>query len=234
MLEIFKSLPAGGSIFNIIAILTGSTAGLFIGKLIPEKMQGTIFNCLGLFTLYIGINMSLNTKHSIAVLLSLIIGAVTGEILGIENKLNTLGNKLKSKLKTSNARFTQGFVSATLLFCVGSMAIIGAIEDGLRHNPEILMTKGIMDGIASIMFAGSMGIGVVFSVFPLFIYQGGITLFSSMLENVITPDMYANISGLGGLMIMGIGLNFMKITSLKLGDMLPGLVYVIFFTILFS
>ena len=234
MLEIFKSLPAGGSIFNTITVLIGSTSGLLVGKFIPERMQATIFNCLGLFTLYVGINMTLNTKHSIAVLLSLVIGTVTGELLGIEQKLNSLGDNLKARLHTSNARFTQGFVSATLLFCVGSMAIIGAIEDGLRHNPEILMTKGVMDGIASAMLAGAYGLGVIFSVVPMFLYQGGITLAASGLEGFITADMYANISGLGGLMIMGIGLNMLKVTSLKLGDMLPGLVYVVFFTMLFA
>ena len=114
------------------------------------------------------------------------------------------------------------------------MAIIGAIEDGLRHNPEILMTKGVMDGIASAMLAGAYGLGVLFSVVPMFLYQGGITLAASGLEGFITADMYANISGLGGLMIMGIGLNMLKVTSLKLGDMLPGLVYVVFFTMLFA
>ncbi|MBQ3585336.1 MAG: DUF554 domain-containing protein, partial [Synergistaceae bacterium] len=210
MLEIFKSIPAGGTVFNCIAVILGSSIGLLAGKFIPEKTNDTIFSCLGLFTIYVGINMMLKMEHSIAVLLSLVIGAVTGELLGIEEKLNSLGDFLKSKMKTSNAKFTEGFVSATLLFCVGSMAIIGAIEDGLRHNPEILMTKGIMDCIAGSMFAGAYGVGVMFSVVPMFIYQGAITLGASWAESVITESMYANISGLGGLMIMGIGLNMMK------------------------
>ena len=234
MLEIFKTIPAGGTIFNCIAVVIGSLIGLIAGRFIPEKTNDTIFNCLGLFTIYVGINMTLKTEHSIAVLLSLVLGTVTGEILGIETKLNSLGDTLKAKLQTSNAKFTEGFVSATLLFCVGSMAIIGAIEDGLRHNPEILMTKGIMDCIAGSMFAGAYGGGVMFSVVPMFIYQGAITLGASWAESVITESMYANISGLGGLMIMGIGLNMMKITRLKLGDMLPGLVYVVFFTMIFA
>ncbi|MBQ3458473.1 MAG: DUF554 domain-containing protein [Synergistaceae bacterium] len=232
-MELFKSLPAGGTIFNSLAVILGSVIGLSAGKFIPEKMQGTIFNCLGLFTIYVGINMTLNTKHSIAVLLSLVLGTITGELLGIETKLNSLGDTLKSKLKTSNGQFTEGFVSATLLFCVGSMSIIGAIEDGLRHNPEILITKGIMDCIAGSMLAGSYGLGVIFSVIPLALYQGAITMAASRLEGVITADMYANISGLGGLMIFGIGLNMLKLTKLKLGDMLPGLLYVVFLTMIF-
>ncbi|MBQ3456138.1 MAG: DUF554 domain-containing protein [Synergistaceae bacterium] len=234
MLEIFKSIPAGGTVFNCIAVILGSSIGLLAGKFIPEKTNDTIFSCLGLFTIYVGINMMLKMEHSIAVLLSLVIGAVTGELLGIEEKLNSLGDFLKSKMKTSNAKFTEGFVSATLLFCVGSMAILGAIEDGLRHNPEILMTKGIMDCIAGSMFAGAYGVGVMFSGVPLFVYQGASTLGASWAVSFITESMYANISGIGGLMIMGIGLNMMKITRLKLGDMLPGLVYVVFLTMIFA
>ncbi len=234
MLEIFKALPAGGTIFNSIAVILGSILGLTIGKFIPEKLHRTIFNCLGLFTLYVGINMALNTKHSIAVLLSLVLGTITGELLGLETKLNGLGDKLKAKLKTSNEKFTEGFVTATLLFCVGSMAIVGAFEDGIRNNPEILMTKGIMDGISSILFSGSLGLGVIFSTIPMFIYQGALTFAAIWAEPFITAEMYANISGLGGLMIMGIGLNLLKLTKLNLCDMLPALVYIVIFSRIFA
>ena len=234
MLEIFRAIPAGGTVFNCITVLLGSTLGLTAGRFIPERMHTTIFNSLGLFTVYVGVNMMLGMKHSIAVLVSLVLGSITGELLGIEDGLNSLGDTIKSRLHTSNERFTQGFVSATLLFCVGSMAIIGAFNDGLRHDPELLMTKGIMDGIAATMFASGFGVGTVFSVVPMFVYQAGLTFAASGLEGVITPAMYANISGIGGLMILGIGLNMLKLTKLRLGDMLPGLVYVVFFTMLFE
>ena len=233
MLDIFRHIPAGGSVFNSLAVLFGGSLGLFIGKFIPEKLQSTIFNAMGLFILYVGINMSLSTKNSVAVLLALVLGAVTGALLGLEDKLNSLGDVLKAKIHSSDSGFTQGFVSATLIFCMGSMAIIGAFNDGLRHDPELLITKGIMDGISSVLFAGSMGIGVVFSIIPMFIYQGALTLLAVWAEPFITPDMFANISGIGGLMIMGIGLNFLKITRLKLGDMLPGLIYVVLFSAIF-
>ena len=233
MNEIFRNIPLGGTVFNSLAVLTGSLIGLAIGKFIPEKMQKTVFNCMGLFTLYVGINMTIGMKHSIAVLLSLVIGTITGEILGLEKKLNGLGDALKAKFKAEGSGFTEGFVNATLLFCIGSMAVIGAFEDGLRHNPEILMTKGTMDGIISVLFAGTFGIGALFSIIPMFIYQGSLTLIGVWLEPFITQDMYANISGLGGLMIMGIGLNMLKITKLNLGDMLPGLIYVVLLTMLF-
>ena len=234
MLEIFTPIPAGGTVFNCITVLLGGSLGLFIGKFIPQKLQTTIFNAMGLFIMYVGISMSLSTKHSIAVLLSLVLGAVTGNVLGLEEKLNSLGDTIKAKLRASDSRFTEGFVTAALVFCLGSMSIIGAFNDGLRHDPELLMTKGIMDGISSVLFAGSMGLGVVFSVIPMFIYQAGLTFLAVWAEPYITPEIYANISGIGGLMILGIGLNFLKITSLKLGDMLPGLVYVVFFTKLFA
>lgn len=234
MLEIFTHIPAGGTVFNCITVLIGSSLGLFIGKFIPQKLQTTIFNAMGLFTLYVGINMSLSTKHSIAVLLSLVLGTVTGELLGLEEKLNSLGDTIKAKIHAKESGFTEGFVTASLVFCLGSMSIIGAFNDGLRHDPELLMTKGIMDGIISVPFAGSMGLGVVFSIIPMFIYQAGLTFLAVWAEPFITPEIYANVSGIGGLMIMGIGLNFLKITSLKLGDMLPGLVYVVFFTKLFA
>ena len=234
MLEIFKALPAGGSIFNSLTVLIGSSLGLLLGKFIPEKLQENIFNCLGLFTMYVGINMMLGMKHSIAVLLSLVLGTVTGELMGIEDKLNSLGDTIKAKLHAENSRFTEGFVTATLLFCVGSMAIIGAFNDGLRHDPELLMTKGVMDGIAATLFAGSLGLGVLMSVVPLFIYQGTLTLLAVWAEPFITADMFANISGIGGLMILAIGLNMLKVTRIKLGDMLPGLVYVVFFTMIFA
>ena len=234
MLEIFKSIPAGGTVFNCIAVLIGGLVGLFAGRFIPEKTRDTIFNCIGLFTCYVGINMTLNTKNSIAVLISLVLGALTGEFLGLEDKLNSLGDKLRDRFSKSDSNFTQGFVNATLLFCVGAMAIIGAFNDGLRHDPEILITKGIMDGVVSVIFAGSFGIGVLFSIFPVFIYQGAFTLAASLLESLITPEMYANISGIGGLMIIGIGLNLLNIKKIKLCDMLPGLLYVILFTKIFA
>jgi len=232
-MEFINSLPAGGTIFNSIAVLIGGAIGLTAGKFIPERLHTGIFNCLGMFTLYVGINMSLQTKHAIAVLLALVTGNIIGDLLTLEEKLNNLSDNIKSKLNISSSSFTEGLVSATLLFCVGSMAIIGAFEDGLRHNAEILMTKGVMDGIASIMFASSFGIGVLFSIVPMFIYQGSITLLASLIESYITPDMYANISGVGGLMILGIGLNMLRVTKLKLGNMLPALLLVVFFTLLF-
>ena len=227
MLELLGHIPAGGSVFNALTVVIGSTLGLFIGKFIPEKLRDTIFNAMGLFILYVGINMCLSTRNSIAVLLSLVLGSVTGNLLGLEEKLNSLGDTIKARINAKDSAFTEGFVSATLVFCMGSMGIIGAFNDGLRHAPEVLVTKGIMDGISSVLFAGSMGLGVMFSAVPILVYQGALTFLAVWAEPFISESMFADISGLGGLMIMAIGLNFLKVTKLRLGDMLPGLVYVV-------
>ena len=231
MLNFFSNIPAGGTVFNCLAVILGSLIGMAAGKFISEKMSTTIFNCMGLFTIYVGINMALATKNSILVLLSLVFGTVTGEFFNLDFKLNSLGDFLKSKFHSSNKNFTNGFVTATLLFCIGSMGILGALNDGIKHDPELLLTKGTMDGIMSVLLAGSFGSGVVCSIIPMFIYQGSLTFLASFCEPFITPEILSDLSGLGGLMVIAIGTNLLKITSLKLGDMLPALIYLFLFSI---
>ncbi len=227
-------LPAGGTLFNVVTVVVGSLIGLTAGRFIPDRLHGTVFQCLGLFTLYLGMDMALETKHALAILLALILGTLIGAGFSFDDRLNGLGDTLKTKMNVANTRFTEGFVTSTLLFCIGAMSIIGAFEDGLRHNPSLLVTKGVMDGISSVMLAGSFGVGVLFSILPMFIYQAGLTFLAAWAEPFLTPDIIANISGLGGLMIMGIGLNLLKITKLKLCDMLPALLLVVFFSMIFS
>ena len=233
-MNFLSSIPAGGTIFNVIAVAAGSLIGLTVGRFIPERLHGGIFNCFGLFTMYLGLDMAMRTKHALAVLLSLTLGTIIGDLLNLDLRLNGLGDVLKARMRISNARFTEGFVASTLLFCIGAMSIVGAFEDGLRHNPTLLVTKGVMDGISALLFASSFGVGVLFSVIPMFVYQAGLTLLASGAEDLITPDMLANISGLGGLMILGIGLNLLKLAKLRLCDMLPGLIFIVPFTLLFS
>ena len=169
-----------------------------MGRFIPERLHASIFSCFGLFITYLGLDMAMRTKHALAVLLSLTLGAIIGELCSLDLRLNGLGDTLKARMRISSSRFTEGFVTSTLLFCIGAMSIVGAIEDGLRHNPSLLVTKGVMDGIEALLFASSFGVGVLFSVIPLFVYQAGLTLLASTAEGLITPDMIANISGLGG------------------------------------
>ena len=232
-MEFLSALPAWGTLFNAAAIVLGGAAGLAVGRFIPERLHGGIFNCLGLFVIYIGLDMSMRAKHTLAVLLSLVLGTVIGDLLKLDARLNGLGDLLKARLRVSNARFTDGFITATLLFCVGAMGVIGAIENGLRRDPSLLIAKGMINGIEALLFASSFGAGVLFSAAPVFLYQGGLTLLASGAEGLITPDMIANISGLGGLMVLGIGLNLLKVTRLRVCDMLPGLLLIAPFTLLF-
>ena len=246
-MQFISSFPAGGTLFNVIAVILGSVLGLSAGRFIPEHLHGRFFECMGLFTLYLGMGMAMETKHALAILLALILGTLTGAACNLDDRLNGLGDTLKGKMRvigsrfrgkeppeTPDARFTEGFVTATLLFCIGAMSIIGAFEDGLRHNPSLLVTKGVMDGISAIVLSSSFGVGVLFSILPMFLYQAGLTFLATWAEPFLTPDIVADLSGLGGLMIMGIGLNLLKVTKLKLCDMLPGLIYVVFFTMLFA
>ena len=231
-MEFLSGVPAGGTIFNVTAVALGATLGLALGRFIPERLNHTIFHCFGLFTLCLGVGMGLKMQDAVAVLASLVLGALIGDWLRLDDRLNGLGDALKARFHLAESHFTQGFVTATLLFCIGSMSIIGAIDDGLRHDPTLLVTKGVMDGVASVLLAGSFGAGVLFSVLPIALYQGGLTFLAVRMAPFLTERLYANLSALGGLMILGIGLNLLGLTKLKLCDLLPGLLLIVLITAL--
>ena len=232
-MEFLSGIPAGGTLFNALAILLGGAIGLFAGRLVSERVQRSIFQCLGLFCLYLGADMALRMQHVLAVLLSFILGTAAGELMDLDVRLNSLSDRLKARLRIGSETFTEGFVTAALLFCIGSMAILGAIEDGVRGNPGLLVTKGVMDGTATLFLTASLGVGVLFSALPVLLYQGALTFAAGGAQALITPAMLADLSGLGGLMIMGIGLNLLRITEIRTGNMLPGLVLMLLFSALF-
>lgn len=232
-MEFLSGIPAGGTLFNALAILLGGAIGLFAGRLVSERVQRSIFQCLGLFCLYLGADMALRMQHVLAVLLSFILGTAAGELMDLDVRLNALSDRIKARLRIGSKTFTEGFVTATLLFCIGSMAILGAIEDGVRGNPGLLVTKGVMDGTATLFLTASLGVGVLFSALPVLLYQGALTLAAGWAQALITPAMLADLSGLGGLMIMGIGLNLLHIAEVRTGNMLPGLVLMLLFSALF-
>ena len=232
-MEFLSGIPAGGTLFNALAILLGGAVGLFAGRLVPERVQRSIFKCLGLFCLYLGADMALRMQHVLAVLLSFILGTAAGELMDLDVRLNALSDRIKARLRIGSETFTEGFVTATLLFCIGSMAILGAIEDGVRGNPGLLVTKGVMDGTATLFLTASLGVGVLFSALPVLLYQGALTFAAGWAQALITPAMLADLSGLGGLMIMGIGLNLLRIAEIRTGNMLPGLVLMLLFSALF-
>lgn len=214
-----------GTIVNTLAIIGGSIAGLLLKGGIPKRFNDVIMKALGLSVLYIGISGSLKSKDTLLLILSLIIGSIIGELVDIDKWLNKLGEMIESKFKKfgRGGNVAEGFVSASLLFCIGSMAIVGAIQSGLEGNHTMLFVKSMLDGITSIIYASSMGIGVIFSSAAVFFYQGAITLASGFLGKVLQEAQIANITGIGSILIMVLGLNMLEITKIKVANFLPAI-----------
>ena len=218
-----------GTIINVIAIIVGSTLGIFFGSRLPKTMKSTITAGLGLFTISIGLSMFLKTEESLIVLGGLLVGAVLGEWWKIEEGLENLGRWFESRFVGNNAeesyRFIRGFVTASLIFCIGPLAILGSIQDGLVGDYELLAVKSVLDAFASLAFASTFGIGVVFSVFPVFIYQGGITLFAGLLNAVVTDAMLTEMTAAGGVILIGLAISsLLEIKKIRIGSFLPALV----------
>ncbi|MFW5489118.1 MAG: DUF554 domain-containing protein [Desulfovibrio sp.] len=219
-------LPVG-SLVNVCAIIAGSVVGLFLGARFPERIRNIVFQALGLCTFALGMKMALVFQRPLIVIFSIVLGGIIGAFFHLEEFLATLGDRLKARIKNKNAMFTEGLITATLLFCIGSMAILGAFDEGLRGDPTILLTKSLLDGFASIVLAATYGIGVLFSIIPVFIYQYGLTLFASMFQDVFSPALINELTAVGGVLILGISLNLLKLTYIRLGDMLPALLMVV-------
>jgi len=215
-----------GTIVNVASVLGGSTVGvLFKGKF-PEKVQNTVIHGISLAVILIGMQMAFSIEKDpdiLLVIFSLVIGAVVGELMQLEKRLNDFGESLKDKFGGEDDLFVQGFVQASLIYCVGAMAIMGSIQDGLNNDPSILFTKSLLDGITSIAFAASTGIGVAFSVIPILIYQGSITLAANWAAVYLTEDMIRIMTASGGLLITAIGLNMLGVSKIKTGNLLPTL-----------
>lgn len=211
-----------GTLFNIFTVILGSFIGILIGSRFPEKIKKIAFDGVGLSSLTLGIMLALKTDNIIIMVFSVLFGGIIGEILKIEDFLESIGDKIKSKIKT-NSPFTEGFITSTLIFCVGSMAIIGSINEGLTGDATILYTKSILDGVTSIALSSALGIGVLFSIFPILLYQGGITILSTYIRNLFTEHSINMITGVGGVLIIGIGLNLLGIKKIRLSNFLPAL-----------
>ncbi len=214
-----------GSLVNAGCIILGTFAGLFLGKKMSTGLRDTVFTGLGLATLAIGIKMSLETGSPLIVTLSVVAGGIAGHILGLEEKLGNVGNWLKKKVHLKSSTFTEGFVAASVLFCVGSLAILGAFDEGLRGDRTLLFTKSLLDGFASMVFAATYGIGVAFSAIPVLLYQGGLTEFSMALEPVVDQRVMQEITAVGGVLILGIGLNLLNLKQIPLTNFLPALFF---------
>ena len=215
-----------GTIVNALAILAGSLLGLLFSKGISKNYEEIILSGVGLSVILIGIKSALTSDNLMIVIFSVIIGAILGEWLRIEHKLEMLGAFLESKVTTKssdNRSFARGFVTASLVFCVGSMAIVGSLESGLTGNHQTLFAKSVLDGVTSIIFASAMGLGVMFSGVAVFIYQGIITVSASLVKDLLVPETIEQMTSVGGLLIMAIGMNMLKITTIRVGNLIPAI-----------
>ena len=213
-----------GTIANVIAVTAGGILGVVIGRKLRDRYVNILFQALGLVTMGLGFSMVLESNNLIIAVVSMVLGSLIGEALNLERGLEKGANALKRVLPFRSERFNEGFITATILYCVGSMAILGSIEDGLGLFPKLLYTKSIMDGISSVALAAAMGIGVVFSIIPVALYQGLLTLFASGISSIMSSIMIAEITSVGGLILIGIGLNLLKIKHVSVTNMLPAIV----------
>lgn len=213
-----------GTIINALSILLAGTLGLFLKKGISENMSRSIQNALGLLVLLIGIQYGLKVENLAILGISLALGAVIGEWQQWEARLEKMGELLASKFSNGESQFVKGFISSSLLFCVGAMAILGALENGLTGKYDILLVKSMLDAIFALIFAASMGIGVIFSALPVLIYQGAISLGAEILKPFFTDSLINNISALGGILIAALGLNILGITKIKVANLLPAII----------
>lgn len=227
------NFPGIGTVVNSAAIVLGCLIGLVFKKLISDKMNEGLMHALGLCTISIGIagavqggmyiaDSGLASRHTMVMIISMVIGTVIGELADIDRRLDALGKSVESRFAAgSGGSFSRGFVTATLTVCVGAMAIVGSLEDGLMHNPSVLFSKSVLDFVICIIFASTLGVGAMFSAVSVAVYQGAITLFASLLQPLLTDAVVTQMSFIGNILIMGIGLNFIYKPRIKLANMLP-------------
>lgn len=219
-----------GSVVNCLAIIVGSFSGVVLRN-ITEQTKDTVTKGIALGVVALAIQMSLQASSFIVIIISICLGGMIGEFLKIEDSMTRLGLFLEKRFARGNSHFAEGFVTATLIYLIGSMGIIGAIESGVTGSHQTLFTKAVMDGFMSIMLTASLGIGVLFSAFPVLIYQGAITIFASVIVHYLPKELLDSlmneISAIGGLMILGIGLNIMKLTKIRVSNYLPGILVLI-------
>ena len=216
-----------GSIVNALAVVLGSLIGLGFGTFLPEAIRKIIFQMIGLFTLILGVKMAMESNNLLVLLLSLIIGAIIGEIIHIEKRLERLSNLIKAKFKSKNELFSEGLITAFLLYCIGSLTFVGAIEEGIHQDRTLLYTKSMMDGITSILLASTLGSGVLVSAIPLLLFQSLLTWGAYSFEPYLQEAMITEISAVGGVLILSLGLNILEIQKIKVSNLLPAILIVI-------
>ena len=215
-----------GTIVNAAAIVAGGIVGLLLKKGLPERMSAAIMGGVGLAVVYIGVSGALEGQTTLVAVLSIVIGAALGSWLDIDRGLNWLGDRAQAAFARNGSgdnRFAEGFVSASLLFCVGAMAVVGSLQSGLSGDHGTLFAKSLLDGISSMVFASTLGAGVLLSAVAVFVYQGAITLLAQVVAPVLSDAIVAEMTCVGSLLIIGIGLNMLGVTKLKLANYLPAI-----------
>jgi uncharacterized protein len=221
-----------GTLINGLCIIIGSLFGLIFTK-VPERMKTTIMNGIGLTVVLIGLQMAFSSENMIIILLSLLTGAIIGELLRLEDRLNSCGKWIEgnfNKQNSANYSIAQGFVTASLIFVIGAMAVLGALDSGLRNDHEILITKGVIDGFTALVLTTTLGIGVIFSFIPVVLYQGLIAIFATQIDTLL-PSQFLNqyiteMTATGGLLIFALGLNLLQITKIRVANLLPSIITV--------
>jgi len=216
-----------GTVVNVAAVMAGTIIGVLIQSKLPKKVIEIIFQVMGLFTLLLGMMMALKMQQFVIGIGSLVLGSIIGELIGLEKYMNRFSEWVKSKVKLKNDKFSDGLITAFLLYCMGSLTILGAIEEGINGNSELLLMKSLMDGVSSVALASALGIGVGFSAIPLLIYQGGLTLLASSVGSFITEPIINELSAVGGVLLIGLGINILEIKKLRILNMIPALVIVV-------
>ena len=221
-----------GTIVNCIAIIVGSAIGLIVNGRMPERISNTIMKGLALCVLYIGISGALKGENSIEMIICMAIGAFIGELIDIDKRLVQLGDYLEGKFKSKSEKvsISEGFVTSSLLFCVGAMALVGSLESGLKGDHTTLFAKSMLDGISSIIFASTLGIGVILSVATVFIYQGTITICAGFLNGILSTTVIDSMSAVGSLLIIGLAINILYDKDIKFSNLLP----VVFLPIIYN
>ena len=225
-----------GTLVNVAAIIVGGATGLFVKKGLPENYKTTIMQTLGLSVMIVGISGTLQGIYRVieggrldrlyvtGMILSLVVGSILGEMLKIEDKLDRLGEWFQKRFAKGESTFAKGFVTASLVYCVGAMAVVGSLEDGLYQKTDILFAKSMLDGISAVVFSATLGIGVAFSAIPVLIYQGAITLLAGVVKPLLTDIVISQMSIVGGVLILAIGFNILEIKRFRVGNMLPAII----------
>lgn len=219
-----------GTIVNVVAVLVGSGIGLAVGNRLPERLQRIITTGLGLSVLLIGVQMALKVQNMLVVIASMVLGGLIGEFLGIEAGLERAGEWLKARARTGSGTFVTGYVTASLVFCVGPMTIVGSIQEGMSGNAEIIYMKSMLDGAASIAFASSLGVGVSFAAITVLVLQGALTLLGKQLAFLLRPEILSELTATGGLLILAIGFLLLEVKRLRVANFLPALVVTVLLT----